>query len=369
MWTVRRLLAASTRRAYSSRAYSSSSGNAPRATRPRGRLLAGAAAATTLAGATVVLSYPSSSTAHQLPPPDTLPTSSELWLPPSRGEMLGRLKTTRAEGTKAVADGSEAAPFDLLIVGGGATGAGCAVDAAARGLRVALVERSDFAAGTSSRSTKLVHGGVRYLEKAFLHLDYDQYKLVVEALHERSVFLKIAPFLTSEIPIIMPVYNLLALPYYWVGAKFYGWFAGKEALSPSFFMSPRLAVENFPALKADGLWGAIVYYDGAHNDSRMNLTLALSAAKLGATVANYVEVVELIKKTDAATGTERVCGAVVRDQLTGVTWPVYAKGVVNATGPFADGLRKLDGGEKKTANIIAPSSGVHIILPNYFSPR
>ncbi|ORX47136.1 DAO-domain-containing protein [Hesseltinella vesiculosa] len=270
------------------------------------------------------------------------------WKVPSRETMLERLKA-----------GEE---FDLLIVGGGATGAGTALDATTRGLKVALVERDDFASGTSSRSTKLVHGGVRYLQKAIMELDHEQYKLVVEALHERKVFLDIAPYLSSQLPIMLPVYKWYQIPYYWVGCKMYDLFAGREALESSYFLTRSKALEAFPMLKKDELVGALVYYDGQHNDARMNVVLALTAVYHGATVANHCEVLDLTKNDK-----DIINGAVVKDTLTGDEWTIKAKGVINATGPFTDGLRKMD--DKENKDIVAPSAGVHIILPNYYSPR
>ncbi|KAI8328917.1 FAD dependent oxidoreductase-domain-containing protein [Chlamydoabsidia padenii] len=272
----------------------------------------------------------------------------DLWQAPSRETVLNKLKA-----------GEE---YDLLIVGGGATGTGTALDAATRGLNVALVERDDFASGTSSRSTKLVHGGVRYLQKAIMELDYEQYKLVVEALHERKVFLDIAPYLSSQLPIMLPVYKWWQIPYYWVGCKMYDLFAGREALESSYFLTRSKALEAFPMLKKDELVGALVYYDGQHNDARMNVALAITAAYHGATVANHCEVMDLTKNDQG-----HVNGAILKDTLTGDQWTVKAKGVINATGPFTDGLRKMD--DNTNAEIVAPSSGVHIILPNYYSPR
>lgn len=255
--------------------------------------------------------------------------------------------------------------YDLLIVGGGATGAGATLDAATRGLKVACVERDDFSAGTSSRSTKLVHGGVRYLQKAILELDYEQWKLVKEALYERKTFLTIAPYLSFPLPIMLPVYTWWQLPYYWVGCKVYDLLAGGENMESSYLLTRGKALEAFPMLKKDKLVGALVYYDGQHNDSRMNIAIALTAVHHGATVANHVEVVSLLKKPDA-TGKQVVAGARVRDVFTGEEWNIKAKGVVNATGPFTDGLRKMD--DQQTKEIVAPSSGVHIVLPNYYSP-
>ncbi|KAI9318350.1 FAD dependent oxidoreductase-domain-containing protein [Dichotomocladium elegans] len=256
-------------------------------------------------------------------------------------------------------DGEE---YDLLIVGGGATGTGTAVDAATRGLKVALVERDDFASGTSSRSTKLVHGGVRYLQKAIMELDYEQYKLVVEALHERKIFLDIAPHLAGQLPIMLPVYKWWQIPYYWAGCKLYDIFAGREALESSYVLTRSKALEAFPMLKKDELVGALVYYDGHHNDARMNVALSLTAAYHGATVVNHCEVIDLLKDEKG-----NINGAILRDNLTGEEMKVKAKGVINATGPFTDGLRKMD--DNKNPEIVAPSAGVHIILPNYYSPR
>ncbi|KAJ2959635.1 hypothetical protein NQZ79_g4901 [Umbelopsis isabellina] len=286
---------------------------------------------------------------------DTKP--HDFWAPPSRQEMLNKLKGLDKDGQKS----AKPEEFDLLIVGGGATGAGVALDATTRGLNVAMVERDDFASGTSSRSTKLVHGGVRYLQKAIQELDYEQYKLVVEALHERKIFLDIAPYLSHQLPIMLPVYKWWQVPYYWIGCKMYDWFAGGEALESSYVLTGSKALEAFPMLKKDELVGALVYYDGQHNDARMNVALALTAVNHGATVANHCEVKSLTKDEDG-----NVNGAVLHDVFTGDEWTVKAKGVINATGPFTDGLRKMD--DKENNEIVAPSAGVHIILPNYYSP-
>ncbi|KAI0632262.1 DAO-domain-containing protein [Trametes polyzona] len=289
-------------------------------------------------------------------PPSTKETRRppQPWTPPSREQMLDALK---ASGKNP---GEE---FDLLIVGGGATGAGVAVDAASRGLKVALVERDDFSSGTSSKSTKLVHGGVRYLQKAVMELDYEQYKLVREALHERKIFLQTAPYLSAMLPIMLPIYKYWQVPYYWVGCKMYDLLAGKENMESSYLMSKGKALEAFPMLKQDGLVGALVYYDGQHNDSRMNMALIMTAVQQGAVVANHVEVTSLDK--DGSVG--KINGARVRDALTGQEWNIRAKGVVNATGPFSDALLKMD--NPNHTPIVQPSSGTHITLPNYYSPR
>ncbi|GAA5993732.1 hypothetical protein JCM10908_001058 [Rhodotorula pacifica] len=251
--------------------------------------------------------------------------------------------------------------FDLLIVGGGATGAGVALDAASRGLKVAMVERDDFSSGTSSKSTKLVHGGVRYLQKAVFELDYEQYKLVREALHERKTFLHTAPYLSHSLPIMLPVYTYWQIPYFFAGTKLYDFLAGNANLESSYVLGKGKALEAFPMLKSDGLKGAVVYYDGQHNDSRMNVALAMTAVQYGAVAANHCEVVELLKDSEG-----RCKGARMRDVLTGREWETKAKGVINATGPFSDGLRKLD--DQSVQEIVSPASGVHITLPNYYAP-
>jgi glycerol-3-phosphate dehydrogenase len=151
-------------------------------------------------------------------------------------------------------------PYDLLIIGGGATGTGVALDAATRGLKVAMVDRDDFSSGTSSKSTKLVHGGVRYLEKAFKELDYNQYKLVKEALRERRYFLDTAPHLSSWLPIMVPVTKWWQAPYFWAGTKMYDFLAGRENIESSYFMTKSKALEAFPQLRKDRLVGALVYY-------------------------------------------------------------------------------------------------------------
>ncbi|KAJ3508436.1 hypothetical protein NLJ89_g5753 [Agrocybe chaxingu] len=299
--------------------------------------------------------YPVPTKTTRRPPPP--------WTPPSRAEMLKELKASGKVTTlKPGSPPSEDQEFDLLIVGGGATGAGCAVDAASRGLRVALVERDDFGAGTSSKSTKLVHGGVRYLQKAVFELDYEQYKLVNEALHERRIFLQTAPYLSNMLPIMLPIYKYWQVPYYWAGCKMYDVLAGKQNMETSYLMTKGKALETFPMLKSDGLVGALVYYDGQHNDSRMNIALIMTAVKLGAVVANYCEVTQLHKD-----GQGKLNGARVKDNLTGEEWNVRAKGIINATGPFTDSLLTLDNPSHQP--IVQPSSGIHITLPNYYSPR
>ncbi|NXH19160.1 GPDM protein, partial [Bucco capensis] len=271
---------------------------------------------------------------------------------PTREQQILTLKTT--------------SEFDVLVIGGGATGCGCALDAVTRGLKTALLERDDFSSGTSSRSTKLIHGGVRYLQKAIMNLDLEQYKIVKESLAERANLLEIAPHLSAPLPIMLPVYKWWQLPYYWFGIKLYDLVAGSQCLRSSYVLSKSRALEHFPMLRKDDLVGAIVYYDGQHNDARMNLAIALTAARYGAATANYAEVLRLLKSRDPASGKERVCGVHCRDVLTGQEFDVKAKCVINATGPFTDSVRKMD--DQEVPNICQPSAGVHIVMPEYYSP-
>nr|XP_054590276.1 glycerol-3-phosphate dehydrogenase, mitochondrial isoform X2 [Nothobranchius furzeri] len=199
-----------------------------------------------------------------------------------------------------------------------------------------------------------------------MKLDYEQYMMVKEALHERANLLEIAPHLSAPLPIMLPVYKWWQLPYYWAGIKMYDLVAGIQCLKSSYVLTKSKALEYFPMLKKDKLVGAIVYYDGQHNDARMNLAIALSAARYGAAVANYTEVVHLLKRKDQQSGKEKVCGARCRDVITGQEFDVKAKCVINATGPFTDSLRKMD--EQEVANICQPSAGVHIVIPGYYSP-
>ncbi|XP_044751371.1 glycerol-3-phosphate dehydrogenase, mitochondrial isoform X2 [Coccinella septempunctata] len=269
---------------------------------------------------------------------------------PSRDELLKSLKTES---------------FDVLVIGGGATGVGCALDATTRGLKTALVEADDFASGTSSRSTKLIHGGVRYLQKAIMQLDIEQYRMVKEALRERALMLESAPHLAHPLPIMLPVYKWWQVPYYWVGIKCYDLVAGLKNVKSSYLLSKKSALELFPMLRGDALCGALVYYDGQQDDARMNLAIALTAIRHGATVSNHVSVTKLLKKTEG--DKEVVCGVSVKDEITGETWDIPAKCVINATGPFTDFIRKMD--DPKVPEICAPSSGVHITLPGYYSPE
>lgn len=281
--------------------------------------------------------------------------------------LWGQVAGPSATSTAPSEESGDGAGYDLLVIGAGATGSGIALDAATRGLKVAVVERDDFSSGTSSKSTKLVHGGVRYLEKAVWELDYNQYKLVKEALRERKYFLDTAPHLSRWLPIMLPVQKWWQVPYFWMGTKAYDFLAGSEGIESSYFLTRSKALDAFPMLKKENIFGALVYYDGAHNDSRMNVSLAMTAALYGATVVNHMEVTRLEKDESG-----KLCAAWVKDlvkERNGGSSPefrVKAKGIINATGPFSDSIRKLD--DPNIKEIVAPSSGVHVILPGYYSP-
>lgn len=264
---------------------------------------------------------------------------------PSRAQLLLQLKENS---------------FDVLIIGGGATGAGAALDAVTRGLKVALVEAQDFSFGTSSRSTKLVHGGVRYLENAVKKFDRHEYSLVRDALQERKHFLENAPHLTNPLPILTPVYSWFEAFYFWVGLKLYDLVAGDSSLGTSKFIARKEALDRFPQLKKEKLKGAVVYYDGQFDDARMNLSIILSAIKLGASALNYVRAEALLKENNT------ISGIIATNILTNERWPIRARIVINATGPFADRIRHMD--DKTAQNTMIPSQGSHILLPARFSP-
>ncbi|MDR2789085.1 MAG: FAD-dependent oxidoreductase [Candidatus Accumulibacter sp.] len=250
--------------------------------------------------------------------------------------------------------------FDLLIVGGGATGCGIAVDAASRGLKVALVEKNDFAEGTSSKSTKLVHGGVRYLEMAVKKLDRAQYHLVKEALFERGIFLKNAPHLARRVPLVTPLYTWREVPYVFAGLVLYDLLAGKLGLGKSILVGGREAKRRFPMLRGENLKAGVIYYDGQFQDARMAVTLALTAQRHGAVTANHAEAVSFEKKDG------KLCGARVRDTLGGEEFDVRARSIVNAAGPFVDRLRQMD--EPDAKPVVEAASGIHIILSSRFVP-
>jgi len=270
--------------------------------------------------------------------------------------------------------------YDVLIVGGGATGSGIALDAVTRGLSCALVESNDFSSGTSSRSTKLIHGGVRYLERAITALDTEAWNLVKEAILERRHLINLSPHLSYAIPIIIPVYDEYAVRGYYhllkhyVGLKIYEAMAGRDGLlCPTYHLSSPHAKQIFPHLKQPNMTGAIVYFDGIHNDSRMCLNIAMTAAAYGANIANYVQVVDFIKEDNphcAHDAQQNIIGVRLRDNLTGHEWNTFAKIVINATGCGVDKVRKLDNHKlSQQDHLIKPSRGTHVVLPATFSSQ
>lgn len=245
--------------------------------------------------------------------------------------------------------------FDICIIGAGASGAGCAVDAASRGLRVALLEADDFGAGTSGTSTKLVHGGVRYLEQAVKTFDPKQLSLVRKALHERRTLLHIAPHLCHPLALLTPVNNLIEGAYYAIGLKIYDLLAGSRRMAPSRWLNKASTLRYFPAFDPDKLHSAVMYYDGQFDDIRLNLSMVQTAAAKGAAVANHV-FVETISKDSAG----KITSVDVVDKLTKNRFSVNAKVFINATGTRADAIRQ--GANKQQGVRMRASKGAHAVL-------
>ena len=241
--------------------------------------------------------------------------------------------------------------WDLVIIGGGSSGLGIAVDSASRGYKTLLIEKYDFSKGTSSRSTKLVHGGVRYLQNGDI-------SLVVEALRERGIMRKNAPHLVRDLSFVIPSYDWWNSPFYGIGLKIYDMMSGKLGLGPSTLLSREEIIKLIPNVKKNGLKGGVIYHDGQFDDSRMAISLAQTAENHGATLINYFGVEDLIKKN------EMIAGVVARDSIENKTYKIMAKGVINATGVFSDSITNLD--IKKRKKTIVPSQGVHIVLDKSF---
>lgn len=258
----------------------------------------------------------------------------------NRAEMLQRLR-------------GEPGIWDVLVIGGGASGLATAVESAARGYRTALVEQADFAQATSSRSTKLIHGGIRYLEQG-------RVALVRESLRERGHLLRNAPHLVHPLPFILPLYAWWERPFYGVGLKLYDKLAGDLGIESCKHLSREETLERMPTLAGGGLRGGIVYQDGQFDDARLAITLAQTAVDLGGAVVNYVEVVSLLKQNG------RVCGAAVRDLEGGDEFEVRARVVVNATGIFSDEVRRLD--DRAAPELLTMSQGAHVVLDKSFLP-
>ena len=258
-----------------------------------------------------------------------------------RSEMLNRVLT-------------QPEVWSMIVIGGGATGVGVALDAAARGYRTLLLEKHDFGKGTSSRSTKLVHGGVRYLEQGNI-------SLVMEALKERGILRQNAPHLVSELRFIVPSYAWWEGPFYGIGLKLYQGLSGKYGFGASQRLSKEETLQRLPNIKPDGLRGGVIYYDGQFDDSRLLINLVATAVEQGATLLNYAPVTGLMKDADGL-----VDGVSARDLESGRDFTARAKVIINATGPFTDSVRHL--AEPEARPMIAPSQGAHIVLDKSFLP-
>ena len=259
----------------------------------------------------------------------------------TRSEMLSRLEHQPGE-------------WDILIVGAGATGVGVAIDAASRGYRTLLLESGDFGKGTSSRSTKLVHGGVRYLEQGNV-------SLVMEALKERGILRQNAPHLVGNLAFVVPNYDWWEAPFYGIGLKAYNLLSGKYGFGPSKILSREETLQRIPTLNKDGLRGGVSYYDGQFDDARLLINMVATAAEQGATVLNYFRVTELLKNDEGF-----VRGAVATNVEDGQSHQFSAKVVVNATGPWTDDVRKM--AEPAAKQMISPSQGIHLVFDRSFLP-
>ena len=247
---------------------------------------------------------------------------------------------------------AQAQPFDLIVVGGGATGVGVAIDGATRGYNVLLLEQHDFGKGTSSRSTKLVHGGVRYLEQGNV-------SLVMEALKERGLLAQNAPHLVRNLGFVVPNYEWWEAPFYGIGLKLYNLLAGKYGFGASRMLSQEETLELLPNLQTEGLRGGVIYFDGQFDDSRLLIHLVSTAFEQGAVLLNYVEVTGLSKDADGF-----VNGVYARDLETGEELTALGKVVINATGPFSDRLRRQ--ADPAVEPMIAPSQGIHLVFDGSF---
>lgn len=244
------------------------------------------------------------------------------------------------------------ASWDVVIIGGGATGLGTAVDAAARGLRTLLLERSDFGKGTSSRSTKLIHGGVRYLQQGNL-------SLVLHALRERELLLRNAPHLVRDLAFVLPQYARWEAAFYGLGLKLYDLLARSSGCGSSRLLSRRAVVERLPAIQQEGLRGGVLYHDGQFDDARLLVSLAHTATEQGAAILNYATVTGFRRGSSGA-----LSDVVFRDEESGVEHAISARVVINAAGPFADEVRRLD--EPASEPMLAVSQGIHLVLPGHF---
>ncbi|MCB0495968.1 MAG: glycerol-3-phosphate dehydrogenase/oxidase [Cyclobacteriaceae bacterium] len=256
----------------------------------------------------------------------------------------------RETGIKKLSDPDKT--WDVVVIGGGASGLGAAVDAATRGYSTLLLEKYDFAKGTSSRSTKLIHGGVRYLAQGDI-------ALVMEALKERGLLLQNAPHLVKNLKFVIPTYKWWARPFYTVGLKVYDMMSGKLGLGPSVLLSKEETLKALPTIQEDQLEGGVIYHDGQFDDSRLAVCLAQTLIENGGAAINYCGVTDLIKNEKGS-----VCGVKCTDLETGNSYEVKARVVINATGVFTDEILAMDEpGKRKT---VVPSQGIHIVLDRSF---
>lgn len=238
--------------------------------------------------------------------------------------------------------------FDIIIIGGGATGLGVALDSASRGFRTLLLEQADFAKATSSRSTKLIHGGVRYLGQGDI-------KLVYEALFERGILLKNAPHIVNMQPFVIPSYKWWEMSLYGIGLKVYDWMAWRYRFPKTRLLGRRAVEELLPNVRKNGLKGGVLYYDGQFDDARLAINIAQTSADLGAVLINYMRVTDLLKGPEG-----RVCGVRAVDAESGTEYVLNAKAVINATGVFVDDVLKMNTSSQEP--MVRPSQGVHITL-------
>lgn len=251
--------------------------------------------------------------------------------------------------------------YDIVIIGGGCVGSGIALDATLRGYNVILLEKNDFASGASSKSSKLIHGGVRYLEKAIKEFDITQYNLVKEGIKERAIFLKNAPYFSKKIKINIPIFSYLNLIYTYFGILIYKLIARKKSLGKNSFMNKIVSILCFPNIKQEKLKGCISFYDGSFLDSRMIISLLQTASKNAAIIKNYCEVIEFLYDKN-----NKIKGVKYFDKTQNKTYEINAKIVVNATGANVDNLRLKD--DKSSNEILALSSGIHIVVSKEFLP-
>ncbi|MEP3838104.1 MAG: glycerol-3-phosphate dehydrogenase/oxidase [Algibacter sp.] len=244
--------------------------------------------------------------------------------------------------------------WDVIVIGGGATGLGVALDSASRGFKTLLLEQVDFAKGTSSRSTKLVHGGVRYLAQGNIDL-------VKEALYERGLMLKNAPHLVGNQSFIIPSYSWWDNFFYTVGLKVYDFLSGKLTFGKSTRISKKETETRLETINNEHLKGGVVYHDGQFDDSRLAINLAQTCIENGATVLNHFKVISLLKNNK-----DKVCGVKAVDSESNVVYTLKSKVVINATGVFTDNVLKMDNAQAK--NRIRPSQGIHLVFDKTFLP-